>query len=211
MRCGGDYLVVWKVPLLPFDFLQERQADHVVEEIHSRREYVLDTLGSIPQHFVALYTSRQPQCRYGYLTSKNCDSFQLGEMIYFLSRKGLLRIESAFGLSPDDSTTYYNGSIEDIIAKLRECPSYKLDEYHQHCGLRTRMLPILDTLFLRNQVYICLDCWKADKSRESWADKPVGGKWSWIPGRRTGGNGCQVHGEAKAMFTAETRNWTRVE
>lgn len=185
--------------------------DDRTEELLCRREYVLETLSSIQKHFIALYTSRQPQCRLGYGSSPNCDSYQLGEIIRFLSRKDLLRVESTFAADPEASLEPYAGDIDEIIAKLKECPSYQIDHNHSHCGLRTRLMPILDSLLPRNSVWICLECWRTEKSKESWLESPQGAKWEWHKKPPSGaGSGCQAHREAKAMYTAATREWTPV-
>ena len=125
----------------------------------------------------------------------------------FFSRKGLLRIESAFAPLSEADSKVYMGNIEDIIAKLRECTSYQIDDHHRHCGQRTRLMPILDSLWPLNQVWICLDCWKKDKSRESWLENPHAGKWYWVKKTRSNG-GCEAHRDAKVMYTASMRKWT---
>ena len=190
-----------------------RQTDgteHVTDELIYRRQCVLDTLNSIQKHFIALYTSRKPQCRLGYGSSPNCDSYQLGEIIRFFSRKGLLRIESSFADIREEDIKSYSGSVEDIVAKLRECTSYQIDAYHQHCGLRTRLLPILDSIWPLNQVWICLECWHRKRREESWLETPHGGQWNWTK-KTEPARGCQAHRNAKAMYTAENRNWTPVD
>lgn len=207
MPCGGDCPVALKVHLMRSCCFLDVNAHQRVEEISCRRQYVLETLGSIQKHFIALYISRQPQCKLGYSSSPNCDSYQLGEMVRFFSRKGLLRVESAFAATLDEDPEPYDSSIEDIIAKLRECPGYQIDQNHSHCGLRTRLMPILDSLWPLNQVWICLECWRADRSEESWLDKPALGRWSWFKKNKVTG-GCQAHRDAKAMYTAEKRDWT---
>ena len=184
-------------------------ADRRTEELACRREYVLATLNSIPKNFLSLYISRQPQCRLGYDSSPQCDSYQLGEMIRFFSRKGIIRIESAFDPTPEDIEPY-NGNLEDIIAKLKECPSYQIDSHHTHCGLRTQLMRVLEGPWSprpRSQVGICLQCWKDDKRRESWVDNPIGGTWT-IEGGRFYGASCREHQSMKAMYTAEKRDWT---
>ena len=180
-----------------------------IEELACRRDYVLDTLSSIQSHFINLYISRQPQCRLGYNSSLQCDSYQLGEMIRFFSRKGTIRIESAFDPAPGEVEPC-SGNLNDIIATLKECPSYQIDSNHMHCGLRTRLMSILEgprplrPLF---QVGICLSCWKDDKSKESWLEYPAGGTWV-NNGQRFCGRGCRDHQDTKAMYTAVTRDWT---
>ena len=98
----------------------------------------------------------------------------------------------------------FNGSIYDIISQLRTCPSYQLDS-HAHCGLRSRLLPILDGLGIR-RVALCLDCWKNGRAQESWLDSPAQGDWELKKERMA--VGCEEHVRAKSMFTASNRNWT---
>ncbi len=185
-------------------------ADRRTEELVCRREFVLETLGSIQKHFLNLYMSRKPQCRLGYSSSPQCDSYQLGEMLRFFDRKGMLRIESAFDPAPEDCEPY-NGNLNDIIAKFKECPSYQIDSNHTHCGLRNRLMLILERGLLRPsaQVGICLACWKEDKSRESWFESPTGGFWAHT-GERFYDRGCRDHGNVKRMYTAVKRDWTPV-
>jgi hypothetical protein len=54
------------------------------DEMIQRREYILETINSLQAHFLRLYTSGERQCKLGYDTSLQCDSFQLGEMVRFL-------------------------------------------------------------------------------------------------------------------------------
>ncbi|RKF65445.1 putative hydroxyproline-rich glyco protein [Golovinomyces cichoracearum] len=130
---------------------------HGIEpEIAYRRACVLRTIASVQNQFLDLYSSRELQCKLGYDSSSSCDSFQLGEMIKFLSRKELLFLISFQPtLSEDlDSCKWpdaYIGDINALIGSLRQCPSYQLDQNHKHCGLRTRLLPALD--FIQN----CID------------------------------------------------------
>ena len=207
MLYGGGYLVELKVCRMVSHNPQARVTEATADELLCRREHLLETLSSIQKHFIALYASRQPQCKLGYGSSPHCDSYQLGEIVRFFSRKGLLRIESAFAASSEAESELYVGNVEDIIARLRECTSYQIDGYHQHCGLRTKLMPILDSIWPLNQVWICLDCWKKDKSRESWLENPHGGRWYWVKKARSGG-GCEAHRDAKAMYTASIRKWT---
>lgn len=130
-------------------------------------------------------------------------------MIRFFCRKGTLRIESAFGLAPEEVEPY-NGNLNDIIARLKECPSYQIDRNHSHCGLRTRLMSVLDgarPLQPSFQVGICLGCWQEDKSKESWLENPTGGTWI---GEKFNGRGCGSHRDFKAMYTAVKRDWTPV-
>lgn len=58
----------------------------IEEELAYRRECILETIQSTQSWALALYTSRERQCRLGYDNSAQCDSFQLGK-----SSKGYLR------------------------------------------------------------------------------------------------------------------------
>ena len=130
-------------------------------------------------------------------------------MIRFFSRKATLRIESAFSPAPEELEPH-NGNLEDIIAKLKECPSYQIDNNHAHCGLRTRLMSVLEGPRPPRpllQVGICLECWKEDRSNESWLENPTGGMWK-NAGDKFGGRGCGDHRYTKAMYTAVKRDWT---
>ncbi|MCJ1454541.1 hypothetical protein MMC28_004894 [Mycoblastus sanguinarius] len=206
---GSDALW-WRLPggvegTCPADFSMRGEADRSLEELICRRDYTLETINSIQKHFLSLYMSRQPQCRLGYGSSPQCDSFQLGEMVRFFGRKGTLRIESTFAPTPEDYEPY-NGNVNDIISKLKESPSYQIDVYHQHCGLRSRLIPILEAISPLGQVGICLQCWGGNRGKESWLDNPKQGKWDFR--KTTLARGCQEHQNAKAMYTAEERDWT---
>ena len=217
---GRDEALWWRLPGgIEGTFLSSKldmSADHSTEELEARRNYVLDTLSSIQKHFIDLYISRQPQCRLGYSSSPQCDSYQLGEMVRFFCRKGTLRFESCFDSARDcEEVEPYTGNLNDVIAKLKECPSYQIDGNHYHCGLRNRLMNILEgNRPLRpSQAGICLGCWQEDKSGESWLENPTGGTWAhsagesgeWVYGR-----GCRAHRDIKAMYTAAKRDWTPV-
>lgn len=63
---GGTHALWWDLPL------------GIEEELQTRRSYVLDAVLSLQDHLLSLYTSRSRQCKLGYDTSPQCDSFQLG-------------------------------------------------------------------------------------------------------------------------------------
>lgn len=113
-------------------------------------------------------------------------------------------MESTFGPAPEESEPF-NGNINDIISRLRECTAYQIDENHTHCGLRTRLIPILNSLEL-GQAAICFSCWDADRMKESWLENPELGSWTYA--KQSSARGCEEHRRAKLMFTAETRDWT---
>lgn len=185
--------------------LYER-ADLQAEELQCRHEYVLETIASIQTHFLRLYASKDMQCKMFYDNSRQCDSFQLGEMVRFLSRKGLLELGGG-----DSAGVLKAQPVEDIntfIAKLKECPSYQIDVHHTRCGLRTRMLEILDRLVPSGQVGICLSCWRKGDEQENWARNPSGGRWSFSRTLPVFWGVCSEHQALKAMYTAEERDWT---
>ncbi len=117
----------------------------VEDEIFCRRGYLLDTIQSLQTYFLAQYTCRKRQCRLGYDSSGACDSFQLGEMIRFFSKMGTLSLSGTLvNLDNDSGDVYHTGDLRDLIDKLRQCPEYQIDSNHRHCGLRTRLMPLLD-------------------------------------------------------------------
>ncbi|CAK7222752.1 hypothetical protein SBRCBS47491_004966 [Sporothrix bragantina] len=127
--------------------------DGIESEMQFRRACIVNCIASMPRHFLALYTSRNKrQCKMGYESSAACDSFQLGEIVKFLFHKDLMFLHDfsstvmARGrgqrlLSPAD---YAAVDINHILATLKQCPAYQLDKHHVNCGLRTRILPILE-------------------------------------------------------------------
>lgn len=180
------------------------------EELEYRRACVVETINSLQNHFLTLYTSKQRQCKLGYDSSPQCDSFQLGEMVRFFTRKGTLRLQGL--LTCQEEAQPWPGSICYILAALRQCPSYQIDQNHTHCGLRTRLLPILDQLEkLCSQAGVCHRCWKSDRKEHSWSENPSGGEWRFNIAHAFGraGSTCRRdHLAAKGMFTAEERAWT---
>jgi len=172
-----------------------------------RRVYLLETISSLQQHFIKLYIIEPNQCKYGYDSSPACNSFQLGEMIRFFSRYRTLSLESTF--CPPLQGQTMRGSILDLMTTLRACPGYQINSYHTHCGIRSRFLSCLNGIKPLAQVGICLRAWKHVLAAESWDASPDGRTWRYAP--RSSGHfnaGCDVHRGAKAMYTAEERDWT---
>lgn len=96
-------------------------------------------------------------------------------MVKFLTRKGLLSLISFQAVSPED-TEYiwpeaYPGDVETLIGLLRQCPAYQINEYHKHCGLRTKLLPPLEYIksCIETGVGISLGRAKGDWMNDSWA------------------------------------------
>ncbi|KAJ4306689.1 hypothetical protein N0V88_000053 [Collariella sp. IMI 366227] len=151
--------------------------DDLEAELHTRRLLILTTLSSIQRHFLHLYTSRTTprQCKLGYDSSASCDSYQLGEMVKFLVGKELLFFSDfAASFSPHTNSLqkdYATVDIGHIIAALKQCPSYQIDKNHAHCGLRSRILPILDyiqAMLSANIIPISRTSWARDREAVSW-------------------------------------------
>ncbi|KAL2134050.1 hypothetical protein VTI74DRAFT_1106 [Chaetomium olivicolor] len=150
--------------------------DGLEAELHNRRVAILATLASVQRHFLQLYTSRNTrQCKLGYDSSTSCDSYQLGEMVKFLVAKDLLFLADFTSSSSHTLDSfqkdYATVDIGHILAALKQCPSYQIDKNHTHCGLRTRILPILEyiqAMLSANVVSISRAVWAKDRERASW-------------------------------------------
>ena len=197
----------------------------IEEELLCRREYILDTISSLQSYFLRLYTSGERQCKLGYDSSIQCDSFQLGELFRFFGRMGTLRLQSVIYDDPEQSAPpSYAGDIERLIESLRHCPSYQIDRNHTHCGLRTRLIPLLD--LLQNHldggtldVGVCMDCSQNHRADYAWceAKRPLSWNRSMLSGmsgrRQSQGavheNVCLArHIRIREMFMAVERDWT---
>lgn len=203
--------------------LQRRMADVYSDEMIQRREFVLDTIQSLQSHFLKLYTHGERQCRLGYDTSPQCDSFQLGEMIRFFTRVDTMPLYGS--IYNPEGPSQYQGDIDRLIDSLKQCPEYQVDSNHRHCGLRERILPLLNLIQLHLSmdtadidIGICADCWQAHRSEYAWSEvkRPV----SWSRGmlsnrsRTTSAVNHEAslclkrHLAIRDMFTAVTRDWT---
>lgn len=180
---------------------------------------------------LGIYSSKERQCKLGYDSSSSCDSFQLGEMVKFLTKRNLLHLVPLQAYSPEDAEYVwpeaYTGDIENLIGVLRQCPSYQIDSNHKHCGLRIKLLPALD------YIKSCIDSGAGirlttskignNTSHESWIiNKPSEKKSFWVgsqdvtePKRtfelakaRNGSFGdLEERVMAKSLFTADGWNW----
>ena len=183
----------------------------LVEELFTRRQYYLEAVSSIQQYFISLYSSKSLQCKKGYANSKECDSFQLGEMVKFFLRKGSISLCSLY---TEQEPEAFHGPFSDLLGQLKGCSSYQIDTNHTHCGVRQRLIPLLDQLLgLSNQAGICLECWSTDRMKESWSENPTGGQWTGPiltlpPVEYRLKSLCSWHEELKRMFTAKEREWT---
>ncbi|KAF1844345.1 uncharacterized protein K460DRAFT_388191 [Cucurbitaria berberidis CBS 394.84] len=201
----------------------------VEDEMIQRREYILETINSLQAHFLKLYTSGERQCKLGYDTSLQCDSFQLGEMVRFFHKIDTVRLQGK--IYDNTEPTYYLGDIDRLLMSLRQCSNYQVDANHSHCGLRSRLLPLVD--LIQNQlsldngsldIGICADCWNHHRSEYAWslAKRPV--LWTHprsLTGNRTLANGFSRKGHQRTpssclskhvavrdLFMAVERHWT---
>lgn len=201
----------------------------VEDEMITRREYILETINSLQAHFLKLYTSGERQCKLGYDTSLQCDSFQLGEMVRFFHKIDTVRLQGK--IYDNTEPTYYLGEIERLLVSLRQCSNYQIDSNHAHCGLRSRLLPLLD--MISNQlsfetsnldIGICLDCWTHHRAEYAWrlAKRPV--LWAHprsLTGNRSIFNGHHRKGHQRTpssclsrhvavrdLFMAVDKDWT---
>lgn len=183
------------------------------DELVHRRDSILETIDSIQTHFLTLYTSRDRQCKLGYDSSAQCDSFQLGEMIKFFRRNDTLRLHGTIaGAGADASASAspdaFDGDVYGLLETLRQVPEYQIDRNHHHCGLRTRLVPLLDLVLdgLRD-ARICGRCWTEARTEYAWteAKRPV--SWRRQDDRSTDGHGAR-HDWVRDMFTATSRDWS---
>lgn len=118
--------------------------------------------------------SPQRQCKLGYDTSAACDSFQLGETVKFLVAKNLLFLTNFSPSSLDQIKDFAAVDAHSIVAALKQCPNYQVDRNHTNCGMRTRLMPILEyitTMLGANAVPLSLAGWKKDQKVTSWVNK----------------------------------------
>ncbi|KAI1813359.1 hypothetical protein GGS20DRAFT_487336 [Poronia punctata] len=209
--------------------------DGLEQELQYKRSCILDTIASVPRHFLALYASSPSiyQCKMGFDSSLSCDTFQLGQMFKFLTRKGLLFLVD---FSPSSLDTIGDTSllpVDVLLDTLAQCPSYQIDHHHTNCGLRTRMLPILEfikSLLSANSIPVSRTGWKTNRSAHAWmpaeyseADdgKTSGGDDDSRPFRYTRSlamdprvryeNAMGADKLARDVFTSTSWNWTAEE
>lgn len=177
----------------------------VEEELAFRRECVLDTIQSVQSWALALYTSRERQCRLGYENSTQCDSFQLGEVVKFFAKMNTLRLQGKIS-GNDNSPEAYQGDLYMLLDVLRQVPEYQIDKFHSHCGIRTRLIPLLDLLQHSLQYTgICLECWQDARREHAWIETKPPLLWTRQNIRPEGHT--DRHSGVRAMFTATEKLW----
>ncbi len=179
----------------------------VEEELAYRRECALGTVQSLQSYFLGLYASRERQCKLGYDSSPQCDSFQLGEMVRFFARAGTLKLQGGL-IDNSDATEPFPGDVTFLLDTLRQVPEYQIDRHHSHCGIRTRLLPLLDLVAqCLPYIGVCAACWADARVQFAWIDakKPLLWKRQDFV-FRVHGHGNR-HADLRAMFTAGERDW----
>ncbi|KAI2791111.1 hypothetical protein POX_c03966 [Penicillium oxalicum] len=162
-------------PHLPWQFLADGMEEElfyrrqcVLNTINDSQAYFLRKYGGLdpgPQSFVAsgalrprtTLPDRTYQCRAGLDNANQCDIFELGQMIRFFSvRAKSIFIGSSY-IDPDFSppSTHSDDTADQIVpvpdlasilVALKKYPDYHIDQNHHACGLRRRLLPILDCI-----------------------------------------------------------------
>ncbi|KAF7541226.1 hypothetical protein G7Z17_g11997 [Cylindrodendrum hubeiense] len=200
--------------------------DGIEEELRYRRECILNTIASVQRHFLALFSSRERQCKLGYDTSAACDSFQLGQMLKFFLAKNLLFLVDFSPTSMDSVPDTAMVEVEELLSTLQQCPSYQVDKNHTNCGLRVRVEPIMGymrSMLSANVIAVPHADWQRRRAEVSWANVRENGDTENDNSRtktfaftRAIANDQRLRYEgtlyadkmAKAMFTAEAWDWT---
>ena len=164
-------------------------------------------------HFLDLYTSKDRQCKND--PSPECDIFQLGQMIKFFKRIGTLALQGVV-MATSEPPEPYDGDVFDLLDSLRQAPDYQVDKTHSHCGLRARIVPLLDfiSFSLNQDVGVCLHCWQHCRHEYAWsrAKRPllwkhgVAGQQYKAPHQAP--SHPAKHLDARNLFTANERLWS---
>ncbi|KAK4453699.1 hypothetical protein QBC34DRAFT_191383 [Podospora aff. communis PSN243] len=154
--------------------------DDLESELAHRRACILNTLASIPRHFLGLYTSKQRQCKLGYDSSASCDSFQLGEMMKFFLSHNLISLMDFSPSSLEETPLqdhFATVDVHAIVNLLKQVGGYQIDKHHTNCGLRTRITPVMmyvGTMLSSNVVAIQRAAWKKQRDVTSWVSEREG-------------------------------------
>ena len=112
----------------------------------------------------------------GYDSSSACDSFQLGEMVKFFTGRNLLFLVNFSPASQDAIRDFAAVDVAGLMDTLRQTPAYQIDKHHKNCGLRSRIVPILDyirTMLSSNTVPLNLPDWKKKRKDVTWQVGPL--------------------------------------
>lgn len=109
----------------------------------------------------------------------------------------------------DGDAQFLMGSIGKVLDKLRQCPSYQINKHHSHCGLRARLLPVLELIqgLVESEAGICGKCWVQGKGGLLWSQPPRVKHWAYVPSKILCKKKCERHEQAREMFTAQERDW----
>lgn len=141
------------------------------EELHYRRQCILRSIASIQGYFLRLYSSRERQCQLGYDSSASCDSYQLGELVKFLSTHDyLFPLDFSATHLPDAIVKYATTDIRSLISGLKYAPSYQIDRHHTSCGPRRHISPILDFIqtMLTSSAISIGPAWRKESTSMTW-------------------------------------------
>lgn len=188
-------------------------------ELRHRRECILNTIASVQRHFLNLYASRDRQCKLGYDSSAACDSFQLGQMLKFLTSREMLYLVDFSPLSLDLVPDTSRLDLEELIATLKQFPNYQVDRHHTNCGPQTRIKPIMDylrSMLSANVISISHANWTKRRVEASWAEHKGDNDGCTFAFTRAISNDQRLHQEgtfhadrmAKSLFTAGSWDWT---
>ena len=115
------------------------------------------------------------------------------------------------------------GDINNILATLKQCPNYQLDKYHMNCGLRTRLLPIVEyiqAMLSSNVLAVTNISWRKNRTATAWAKddeknerddnrEPFRFTRSLSSDQRLRFEGAMATDRmAKQLFTAKAWDWT---
>lgn len=179
------------------------------------------TIDSIQSYLIEQGVSGQRQCKLGYDTSPQCDSFQLGEMVRFFKRIGTANLQVIMaGTMP---LLPYPGDLEHLLTTLRQCPNYQIDRNHGHCGIRSRLVKMVMLVqSMLEYIGICRWCWQHDRGAHSWFTAISGARWR--PGcseiateKEEDGRQSDCwrerndHRKARRLFTATTHEWSLID
>ncbi|PHH79357.1 hypothetical protein CDD80_5025 [Ophiocordyceps camponoti-rufipedis] len=194
--------------------------DGLERELEHRRECILNAIASVQRHFIGLYASRERQCKLGYGSSPACDAFQLGEMIKFLTGKGLLFLVDFGPASLDSVSDTSLLNLEELIDMLKQLPKYQVDSHHSNCGPQVHIKPILDyirTMLSADVVSISQADWKRRRADVTWI-APRGGEdgghqFAFTRNiasdqRLRHERSLHINQMAKSLFTADGWDWT---
>lgn len=90
----------------------------------------------------------------------------------FLVAKHLLFLTNFSAASLEQIKDFAAVDVHSILNALKQCPNYQIDRNHTNCGMRTRLMPILEyvtSMLSANIVPLNLSSWKKDQKRTSWA------------------------------------------